>query len=115
MTDQTEALFTRIEQFIKQSRAMLAEGGDVDATGLDEQVQHLCRTVLQLSQQERVAHADRMQELLQGLHDLGEDMVTQRDALKSELQQLNQQKKAQKAYKVVDASDRYGKRDEQEE
>lgn len=115
MTDHTQELFARIEQFVSESRAMLAQGTLVDAQGLDEQVYSLCRAVLQLSQQERVAHAERMQELLHGLQALGEDMVAQRDALAGEISQLQAQKKAHKAYKVADASDRYGKREEGEE
>ncbi|NBO19825.1 MAG: flagellar protein FliT [Proteobacteria bacterium] len=111
MTDaHTEALFARIETFVAESRTMLEQGTLLDASGLDEQVRDLCRAVLQLSQPQRVAHAERMQQLLGQLSALAEDMMAQRDMLAGEIQQLQHQKKAHKAYKVVDASDAYGKK-----
>lgn len=111
----TEELFSGIEAFISESRRIMDEGNLVDTTGLDEQVKTLCEAVLQLSQAERVAHADRMQALLQQLNTLGQEMIAQRDELAAELRGLQSHKKANRAYKIVDASDAYGRRDDSED
>lgn len=113
MTESAEALFERIENFLSESKKLLEEGTYVDAAGLDEQVRQLCETVLSLSQQQRIAHADRMQDLLKSLSGLGESMMRQRDAMAEQLRGTHQQKKAHHAYKIVDASDNYGNRDEE--
>ena len=111
----TEILFSEISQFIAESRSLLDSGALMEMHGLDEQVRVLCEAVLQLSQEERVAASVPMQKLLTDLKKLGEDMVISRDKLADEVRQLSSQKKAAHAYKIVDASDSFGKRDDDEE
>jgi hypothetical protein len=108
----TEMLFREIETFITDSSALLDAGDYLELSGLDSQVRTLCEAVLQLSQEERIAYADRLQQLLADLKILGDRMVHQRDQLAEEIRGLSQHKKASKAYKIVDASDDYGSRDD---
>ncbi len=110
-----EDLFNEIEQFIVESKAMLASGAMLEMYGLDDQVRSLCETVLQLSQEDRLACSERMQVLLAELKTLGEAMVANRDQLAEEIRGLSQQKKAVHAYKVADSRDDFGKRDGDEE
>jgi hypothetical protein len=77
----TEKLFNDIASFIDQSRSLLQQGALAELAGLDEQVRILCDAVLQLSQDERVRYADKLQELLGGLKSLGDEMVASRDKL----------------------------------
>lgn len=109
-----EQLFDEIERFIEESHAILESGAMMELAGLDDQVRSLCDAVLQLSQGERVTYADRLQKLLGDLKSLGDAMVVQRDQLADELRNVSQQKKAHKAYRVVDASDDYGNRDDED-
>lgn len=112
MSDQhkPEALFSTIESFVSESQRLLEEGTLVDATGLDDHVRSLCEAVMALSQEQRLIHAERMQELLLQLNQLGAAMVAQRDALAEELRGLQQKKKAHQAYKSADAVDhRFGR------
>lgn len=116
MRKSPETLFTEIEQFIQESRTMLESGALLEMNGLDDQVRSLCETVLQLSQEERIAASERMQHLLKELKALGEAMVEGRDRLADDIRQLGNQKKAAHAYKIADSRDGYGtKSDEDEE
>lgn len=110
----TQILFDDIERFITESRALLKAGEMLEMQGLDEQVRTLCQTVLQLSQEERVAAADRMQHVLAELKALGESMTETRDNLAEEIRGLSTQKKAATAYKIADSRDDFGKRKEEE-
>ena len=108
----TEELFAAIAQFIAESRVLLESDALIELAGLDVQVQTLCEAVLELSQDERVAYADRLQELLAGLHDLGEEMVARREGLAEEMRGVSKHKKANSAYRTVDASVEKKKEDE---
>ena len=69
----------------------------------------LCEAVLQLSQDERIIYADRLQILLGGLKELGESIVVQRDKLAD----LPPFKKADSAYRAFGAAS--GDNDNEEE
>lgn len=108
----TEALFSDIEQFIAESRAMLDAGAMLEMAGLDDQVRSLCETVLQLSQDERITYSDRMQHLLAELKNLGESMVETREKLAEDIRRASTQKNATKAYKIADSRDNFGHRED---
>ncbi len=107
-----EQLFDEIGQFVKESHALLESGAIMELTGLDERVRTLCDQVLQLTQEERLMYADRLQELLEKLNGLGQALVSERDKLGEEASQLTQHKKAHVAYRTADARDNYGDKDE---
>lgn len=112
MTNTTpELLFEQIEKFIAESRHLLAEGSLVELDGLDNQVRHMCQVVLELTQEERVKHADRMQQLLWSLGDLGEAMSHYREAMAEEIRHLSQHRRANVAYQTVENIDNYKKED----
>lgn len=102
-----QALFDDISRFVAESRQLLEQGALMEMAGLDQRVKQLCETVLQLSQQERLTYAENLQQLLGDLNTLGEMMVAQRDQVAAEIRQLNQHKKANAAYRIVEASDGY--------
>lgn len=108
-----EKLFDDIAQFIAESHALLDAGAMMELSGLDEQVRTLCDAVLTLSQDERVIYADRLQQLLGDLKALGDALVESRDKIAEELRGVADHKKANKAYRIVDASDDYGNRDDE--
>lgn len=101
----SQELFEDIKNFVTDSRSLLGGGAVVELAGLDKQVQKLCAQVLELSPETREKYADLLQELLNELTSLGGDLVTQRDALQHEIRYLSSHKKANIAYKTVDASD----------
>jgi hypothetical protein len=103
----TEKLFNDIASFIDQSRTLLHQGALTELAGLDEQVRILCDAVLQLSQDERVRYADKLQELLGGLKALGDEMVVSREKLANEIRGVSHLKKANTAYRTAEAIDNY--------
>ena len=111
MNQPPEALFKEIEDFINDSRMLLYSGAVVELEGLDDRVQHMCETVLKLSQAERLAHADRLQQLLWSLTDLGEAMGHYRDAMAEEIRHLSSHKKANVAYRTSESLDKNKKGD----
>jgi hypothetical protein len=108
----TEALFDGIAQFIAESRALLDANKMLELSGLDDHVQSLCDAVLQLSQEDRLKYADRLQFLLGDLKALGDNMVEKREVLAEEMRHVSHHKKASTAYRVVEASDGYISDDE---
>ena len=99
-----ESLFEDIKNFVTDSRSLLGDGAVVELAGLDNEVEKLCTLVLELSTETREKYADYLQELLTELTALGEDLVTKRDALQHEIRYLSSHKKANIAYKTVDAT-----------
>lgn len=98
-----QELFGDVAKFVKNSRALLSEGADLELGGLDIQVQNLCAMVLQLSPEERNKHAGLLQELLCELKILGDDLLIRKEALAHEIRYLSSHKKASVAYKTADA------------
>ena len=107
----TEALFDKIAAFIAESRELLEAGKMLELAGLDDHVHSLCEAVLQLSQDERLQYAGRLQHLLGELKTLGESMVEKRDAMAEEIRHMSHHKKASTAYRIVEASDAYKEED----
>jgi hypothetical protein len=110
-----QQLFLEVEQFIAEGRALLDQGALMELAGLDEQVRILCDRVLQLSQEERLVYADKLQKLLGDLTALGETMAQKRDLIAEEIRGLSHHKKASTAYRVADSRDDFGERDEGDE
>ena len=112
-----EQLFSRIEEFVTQSRELVSHGAMLEIEGLEARIESLCEMVLGLSQEDRLRYADKLQVLLADIGKLGEEMMALRDAMGDEIRSLTSVKKASVAYRVADASDSYGKRknDENEE
>jgi hypothetical protein len=90
-----EELFDKIAQFIAESRTLLDAGAMIELAGLDDQVRVLGNAVLQLSQDERLQYADRLQQLLGDMNSLGDSMKAHRDRLSDEIRHLSQHKKAE--------------------
>ena len=107
-----EKLFSDISQFVAESKSLLDQGAMMELAGLDERVRMLCDAVMQLSQEQRVLYADRLQELLSELKVLGEAMVIQRDAMAEVIRHLPSHKKASVAYSKADATDKRIRKDE---
>lgn len=95
-------LFEDVENFIKDSRNLIANGSAVEMAGLDKQVQNLCSHILGLSQDDRVRYSDLLQNLLVELQSLSVDLTAQREALAHEIRYLSSHKKANVAYKTAD-------------
>ena len=106
-----EELFDEITRFIESSHTLLKEGAFVQLAGLDDHVRTLCESLIMLSQEERIQHAERLQQLLWGLNDLEESMMQYRDAMAQEIRGLSAHQKANVAYRTVESIDEF-KRDE---
>ncbi|MGE0755151.1 MAG: hypothetical protein AB7L92_08345 [Alphaproteobacteria bacterium] len=108
-----EKLFDDVRQFIADSRAIIARGDMLQLDGLDSEVQRLCEAVLQLSQDERLKYAGTLQELLYSLNALGEELSRQRDVVAAQIHDLSDHRRANVAYKKADATDDFGKKDDE--
>ena len=112
-THSPDALFDEIDYFITESNTLLDAGSYVELAGLDDNVRNLCEALISLSQEERIAHADRLQKLLWSLNDLEKAMMQRRDDLASQIRGLNNHQKANVAYRTAESSDAF-KRDDEE-
>ena len=104
-TRSPEVIFNEITQFISDSRVLLESGAFVQLAGLDDHVKMLCEALVGLSQDERLQHADRLQQLLWSLNDLEGTMVHYRDAMAEQIRGLNTHQKANVAYRTVESID----------
>lgn len=98
-----ESLFDNISKFIAESRALLEQGALMELSGLETQVQALCEQVQNLSDQERMQYADRMQQLFADLKGLEDSMLAARDALGKDIRALGDRQKANVAYRSAGA------------
>lgn len=114
MSEQPEKLFEDVEQFIAENRAILARGEFVELEGLDGEVKRLCESILQLSQDERVAHSEKLQSLLNELNALANELAAQRDKISGEIHALSQHRQAHVAYKKADSTDEFGSKNKDE-
>ena len=80
-----EKVFNAISQYVAHSKAQLEAGQVVDLSDLDTYVQTLCEVILELSQEERLRYADRLQKLLGDVSALGETLMQKRDELGVEI------------------------------
>jgi len=111
----TQRLLDEITLFIEQSRTLMQQDAILEMGGLDAQVGVLCDAVLRLSQEDRVAYAAKLQELLLDLKALGEEMAARRDRIGDEIRGVPQFKKANNAYRKADASDGYHQRKQEDD
>ncbi len=108
-----DALFDEITRFVDNSKTLLESGAFVQLAGLDDQVRKLCESLILLSQEQRLKHADRLQQLLWSLSNLEETMMQYRDAIAEQVRGLSGHQKANVAYRTAEAIDNF-KRDEDE-
>ena len=110
-----EELFSKIAAFVAESRDLVKNGAMLEIEGLESRIDELCNILLNLSQEQRVIYADKLQVLLADIGKLGEEMMALRDVMGDEIRSLTSVKKASVAYRVVDASDGYGSRKDRDE
>lgn len=104
MTEQTaKELLTQIRSFIGTAKAHLAEGGEVDMTGLDGKVRELCDRVLDMPKPEADAYATEMEALVEELDALKIGMVSAQAEVRRQIEGLNLRQKAVKAYATSEA------------
>ena len=108
-----EVLFDKVTQFVNESHALLAAGAFIELAGLDDHVRTLCEALIQLSQAERIQHAQRIQQLLLSISELEKSMMQCRDKMAVEMRGLSTHQKANVAYRTVESIDAY-KRDDEE-
>jgi hypothetical protein len=101
-----EALFQQVTQFIDESNTLLKDGAFVQLTDLDVQVDALCKEVLKLSGEQRVEYAERLQQVVASLQQLGENLAAARDEVNKQIGELPTHKKAHVAYQKMEASDK---------
>jgi len=101
-----EDMFGDVARFIDESNALIGRGEFAQLAGLDDMVRTLCEEVLTLSPDQRVQYADRMQELMTALQQLGESMTQMRDEVSKDINALSSHQKANVAYRVAEASDK---------
>ncbi|NBX04353.1 MAG: hypothetical protein EBR02_09925 [Alphaproteobacteria bacterium] len=106
-----EMLFDEITRFVDDSKTLLESGAFVQLAGLDDHVRSLCEALVMLTQEDRLKHADRLQQLLWSLNNLEETMMQYRDAMAEQIRGLNTHQKANVAYRTSEAIDDF-KREE---
>ena len=93
-----EQLLAKIGRYVEQCYWDLDAGKQVDLSGMDEEVGVLCEQVALLPVEEAERLQPKMQELMARLTDLGKKLEETRREVQRQLENLNLQQKAQKAY-----------------
>lgn len=110
-----DALLKSVMGFISESRQQLGQGVLLDMSPMEENVQILCEIITQLDATERKAYAGPLESLYQQLSELGGDLTSVRDYLRSQMNELPTHQRANIAYKSADAVDNYGPKDSDNE
>src|SRR4051794_8108064 len=87
--------------FIEESRNKLVSGEDINLQGLQTQVSDFCQAISKLPAEDMRAWEQSLQQLHQRIGELGELLVSQREAVIAALGAVETQKQAHRAYKVA--------------
>lgn len=98
-----DQMLSEIEDFVKTNAALVEKGKFVELRGLDSQVEKLCHAVANLTREQAVAYADRLQALHTALTQLGEELTAERDSLRGKIENLSNFRKASVAYATSSA------------
>ena len=96
-----------IEQ-VAHGQQKLSEGFVIDLSGMEREVEELCKAVLELSVQERENYAAGLEQLYQSLSQFGDDLTRARDEIRKQIQTISSHRKANVAYKTADSRDDFG-------
>lgn len=106
MTQNPERLFQEITLFIERSDAKLKAGAFAEMKGLDAKVASLCSEALELSGEQRKQYADKLQQVLQALHELQKKLIAARDDVGQQISTSTVHRKANIAYQKTENSDK---------
>ncbi len=94
-----ETLFSKISDYVVESRRLLEQGALLELKGLDDGVHLMCDALMKMSQDQRIRYAGKLQELQAEMQSLGDTIVAMRDSVGSELLATTPHKKASVAYR----------------
>lgn len=106
-------LFSDISDYIASSMALLEKGEVENLSGLDQKIQHLCETIVHLSESDRLLYAEKLEQLNIDLLHLSDAMHRHKATITAEINKTSNVRKASIAYKTADARDDFGKKNEQ--
>lgn len=86
----------------------LEKGFVIDLSGMEREVEELCKAVLALPVQERENYAAGLEKLYRSLADFGDDLTKARDEIRRQIQTISSHRKANVAYKTADSRDEFG-------
>ena len=108
---QVELFFSEMENYIAESRKVVAQSRELDMRGLDEKIEALCNMILELDKDGQAQYEDRLRNLLGNLNELGNEMRAQVEGIKD----IPQHRAASVAYKTADSRDNFGHRPKTDE
>lgn len=98
-----QEMLQHIRSFIGVTKTHIGSGGEIDLSGLEVKVQELCEAVLDMPKHEADAYRQSLAELVAELDGLKAQMMAAQAELRNQLNTLNMQQKAVKAYKTNEA------------
>ncbi len=93
-----DARFVALEQLLKARQSNLQTGEEIDLDGLDEQVAQLCHAIASMPVSDAQTYIERLEALLSALSGLQELLVSKHGSLHTQIEGLNRQKQAARAY-----------------
>ena len=98
-TKTPEELFALVDDYIDAVHAIIERRDFLELKGLDTFIDYLCGRVMALSPDEAKQHAQALNDLLADMNDLQARMEAAKKDVRGELDKLNKQAVAHKAYK----------------
>lgn len=95
-----EELFAQVNGYIAQVHDIIERRDFLELGGLDDFVDYLCQRVMALPPEEAVQYADQLDVLLTNMHELQSHLKAAQGDVRSEIDQLNKQTAAKKAYQT---------------
>ena len=102
--EQVQSMIGSAEQTIATFITAIRSGQEIQLEGFEKSVQRIHHSVLNLPPEAAQDFREPIQRLINQLGKLSAELITARDAVKEEIQQINTKMKAQEAYKRMESS-----------
>jgi hypothetical protein len=98
MTPNPDQIFAEIWNDLDKSMDALENGGEIDMSSLDDKVRAFCQTITTLPPLQALAYKDKLPQIIEYLTNLVNIMTEKREAIRCEIDETSQRKRAHLAY-----------------
>ena len=94
-----EELFAQVDHYIDQVHEIIDRRDFLELRGLDDFVEYLCGRIVTMSEDEAKKYAPQLTGLWEDMNELQQRLEGARDTVRDDIDKLNKQAAATKAYK----------------
>jgi predicted nucleic acid-binding Zn-ribbon protein len=98
-TSNPNRLLAELQAFIKRCHDLLDEGKEPDLTGMDEQVDRVCKAIMEMPGDQAEKMTQKMENVARELSQLGDELDRKKKQINDQMNSLSQQQQANTAYK----------------